>query len=59
MGAKKDRDKEILRYRRDKYKELAKAWKKYNISQDKIDKAEENEQRYNDWLADVEAMPDY
>lgn len=59
MGAKKDRDKEILKFRRDKNKELAKAYKKYNISQKKIDKIEEKEEKFKNWLTEVEAQPDY
>lgn len=59
MGAKKDRDKEILKYKRNKSKELAKAYKKFKIAQRKIEKIEEKEERYNNWLAEIEAEPDY
>jgi hypothetical protein len=59
MGAKKDKDKDILKYKRDEQKRLAKAWKKYNISQQKIDKVEAKQAKYEDWLAEVTAKPDY
>lgn len=59
MGAKKNRDKDILKFKRDEQKRLAKAWKKYNISQRKIDKVEAKEEKYKDWLAEVEGKPDY
>ena len=59
MGAKKNRDKEILDHKAKKNKELAKAWKKYNVNQQKIDKIEAKQLRYEEWLAEVEAGPDY
>ena len=59
MGAKKDKDVKILTYKEDKFKELAKNFKKYNISQMKIDVIEAKEARYKAWKDEVIAMPDY
>ena len=59
MGAKKDKDVKILTYKEDKFKELAKNFKKYNISQMKIDVIEAKEAHYKAWKDEVIAMPDY
>jgi len=59
MGAKKDKDVKILTYKEDKFKELAKNFKKYNISQEKIDVIEAKEARYRAWKDEVIAKPDY
>ena len=59
MGAKKDKDVKILTYKEDKFKELAKNFKKFNISQEKIDVIEAKEARYRAWKDEVIAKPDY
>lgn len=59
MGAKKDKDLKILTYKEDKFKELAKNFKKYDISQEKIDVIEAKELKYKNWKAEVVAKPDY
>ena len=59
MGAKKDKDIKILTYKEDKFKELAKNMKKYDISQMKMDTIEAKETKYKNWKAEVVAKPDY
>jgi len=59
MGAKKDKHVKILDHKEKKYKELAKNFKKYNISQEKIDVIEAKEAKYKNWKAEVVAKPDY
>jgi len=59
MGAQKDKHLKILTYKEDKFKELAKNMKKYNISQMKIDVIEAKEQKYKSWKQEVIAKPDY
>jgi len=59
MGAKKDRDVNILTHKEDKFKELAKNFKKYGISQRKIDVIEAKEAHYKAWKNKVIAKPDY
>ena len=59
MGAKKDKDLKILTHKEDKFKELAKNFKKYNLSQLKIDDVEAEEARYKAWKQEVIAKPDY
>ena len=59
MGAKKDKDVKILTYKEDKFKELAKNFKKFNISQEKIDVIEAKEAHYKAWKDEVIAKPDY
>jgi len=59
MGAKKDKDIKILTYKEDKFKELAKNFKKYGISQLKIDAIEAKEAKYKAWKQEVIAKPDY
>ena len=59
MGAKKEKDIKTLGYKEDKYKELAKNMKKYNISQMKIDVIEAKEAKYKAWKQEVNAKPDY
>jgi len=59
MGAKKDKHIKILDHKEKKYKELAKNFKKFDISQLKIDKVEAKELKYKNWKAEVVAKPDY
>lgn len=59
MGAKKDKDIKILTHKEDKFKELAKNFKKHNISQEKLDVIEAKEARYKAWKNEVQAKPDY
>ena len=59
MGAKKDKDVKILTYKEDKYKELAKAYKKYNIDDLKTSIIEAKEAKYKVWKDEVIAKPDY
>ena len=59
MGAKKDKHLKILTHKEDKYKELAKNFKKYNIDQMKIDIIEAKEAKYKAWKQDVNSKPDY
>lgn len=59
MRVKKDKHLSILEYKEEKYKELAKQLKKYDISQLKIDRIEAKELKYKDWKQGVTALPDY
>jgi len=59
MGAKKDKHIKILDHKEKKYKELAKNFKKFDISQLKIDKVEAKELKYKNWKQAVNAKPDY
>jgi len=59
MGAKKDKDIKILTHKEDKYKELAKNFKKYNIDEMKTAIVEAEEARYKAWKDEVIAKPDY
>lgn len=59
MGAKKDKDKEVLRRKRDKYRELANAYETLGISQKKIDNLKVKENKYAAWVITVETSPDY
>jgi len=59
MGAKKDKDVKILTYKEDKYKELAKNFKKYNIDEMKTAIIEAKEAKYKAWKDEVIAKPDY
>jgi hypothetical protein len=59
MGAKKNRDKEILNHRIKLMKDKVKAFKKYNISIEKQAKLEVKQARYENQLIEVEAKPDY
>ena len=59
MGAKKDKDLKILDHKEKKYKELAKNFKKNDISQKKIDVVEAKEARYKNWKLNVQAKSDY
>jgi len=59
MGAKKDKHIKILDQKEKKYKELAKNFKKFDISQLKIDKVEAKELKYKNWKQAVNAKPDY
>ena len=59
MGAQKNKHLKILNHKENKYKELAKNMKKFNISQMKIDVIEAKEARYKAWKNEITAMPDY
>ena len=59
MGAKKDKHLAILTYKEDKCKELVKAFKKFGISQLKIDWMEAKETKYKNWKAEILAKPDH
>ena len=59
MGAKKDKHLKILTYKEEKFKELAKNFKKYNIPQIKLDVIEAKEAKYKVWKQEVTAKPDY
>jgi hypothetical protein len=59
MGAKKNRDLEIIDHNAKEKKELAKQMKKYKISDRKIAKIEAKQAKYEAWLIDVEQKPDY
>lgn len=59
MGAKKDKDLKILNYKENKFKELAKNFKKYNIDDIKLAAVEAKEAKYKAWKDEVTAMPDY
>ena len=59
MGAKKDKDKKILDHKVKKFKNKVNIWKAYGISQKKIDKMEEKQERYEAWLEQAELGNDY
>lgn len=59
MGAKKNKDLEILDYKEKKAKKLATAFRKYNISQVKIAKMDAKETKYKKSKKDVQDRPDY
>ena len=59
MGAKKDKHIKILTYKEDKFKELVKNFKKYNIDDLKLAVVEAKELKYKNWKAEVVAKPDY
>ncbi len=59
MGAKKDKDMKILDHKAKKFKNKVNVWKEYGISQKKIDKLEEKQERYEAWLEEAEQMNDY
>jgi len=59
MGAKKNKDLEILDYEEKKAKKLATAFRKYNISQLKITKMDAKEAKYKKGKKDVQDGPDY
>ena len=59
MGAKKDKHIKILTYKEDKFKELAKNFKKYNIDEMKLAAVEAKEAKYKAWKAEIVAKPDY
>ena len=59
MGAKKDKHLKILKHKEDKFKELAKNFKKYNIDDLKLAAVEAKETKYKNWHAEITAKPDY
>jgi DNA-directed RNA polymerase specialized sigma subunit len=59
MGAKKNRDKEILKHRKDEAKRLADVYEELGISQKKIDKIRAEETKYANWEQEVDSKPDY
>jgi hypothetical protein len=59
MGEKKDKDLKILDHKEKKYKELAKNFKKHNISDRKIEVVEAKEAKYKNWHSEIMGKPDY
>ena len=59
MGAKKNRDKEILRYRRDKSRELVETYENLGISQKKVNALKAKENKYAAWVTNIELGIDY
>jgi len=57
MASKKERYQKILTYKIEKEKELLKNWKKYNISQLKIDLMEAKKAAHEAKKAEVDLMP--
>ena len=59
MGAKKDKHLKILNHKKEKYKELVKNFKKYNIDDMKLEAIEAKETKYKNWHTEVNSKPDY
>lgn len=59
MGAKKDKHIKILNYKENKFKELAKNFRKYNIDDLKLETVEAKEAKYKAWKTEIQAKPDY
>jgi len=59
MGAKKDKHLKILTNKEEVFKELGKNFKKYGISQEKLDVVEAKEAKYKAWKQEIQAKPDY
>jgi len=59
MGAKKDKHISNLNYKENKFKELAKNFKKYNIDDMKTAAIEAKEAHYKAWKDEIVAGPDY
>ena len=57
MATKKEKWKKILNHKIDKEKDLVKNWKKYGISQEKIDAMEAQQARHEAKKAEVDLMP--
>jgi len=57
MATKKEKWQKILNHKIDKEKDLVKNWKKYGISQEKIDAMEAQQARHEAKKAEVDLMP--
>jgi hypothetical protein len=59
MGAKKNKDKRVLKYKENFNKNLAKEYKDHSISQRKIDRVEAKQAKYKSQYDTIDAGPDY
>jgi len=59
MGAKKDKDKKILKRKEDEAIRLIGEYQDHNVSARKISKMQAKKDKYTAWRAEVDSKPDY